>query len=139
MQTRSNTHSVSLHFPQLPEQEEKMLVFGNEELLFTAISNIVSNACKYSPDNHADVSLYLDHEGFIITIADKGGGIDEKELENIFQPFYRTMQNRNVKGFGLGLALASQIIKLHKGEVKVRSIKNVSTTFTIHLPYVQIL
>lgn len=138
IQSRTQSHSVSLHFPELPEQAEKMLVFGNEELLFTAILNIVSNACKYSPDNHADVSLYFDHEGFVITIADKGIGMEEKELANIFQPFYRVQQNRNIKGFGLGLALASQIIKLHKGVVKVSSVKGAGTIFTIRLPYVQI-
>jgi len=139
IQSSTQTHSVSLYFPELPEQDEKMLVFGNEELLFTAISNIVSNACKYSPDHHADVSLYLDNDGFVITIADKGIGIEEKELAHIFQPFYRIQQNKNVKGFGLGLALASQIIKLHKGEVKVSSLKGAGTTFTINLPYVQVL
>jgi signal transduction histidine kinase len=114
-------------------------VFGNEELLFTAISNIASNACKYSPDNHADVSLQFAHKGFVITIADKGVGMNEKELENIFQPFYRIRHNPNVKGFGLGLSLASQIIKLHKGEIKVASVPGLGTTFIIHLPYVQIL
>lgn len=139
MQSREKGHVVSLHFPQLPEEEEKMLVFGNEELLFTAISNIVSNACKYSPDCHADVSLHMDHSGFSITIADKGIGMDEKELAHIFQPFYRVRQNRHVKGFGLGLSLASQIIKLHKGEIKVVSVPGSGTTFTIYLPYVQIL
>lgn len=139
MQSRDKTHFVSLHFPQLPEQDEKMLVFGNEELLFTALSNIVSNACKYSPDHHADVTLYLEPEGFTITIADKGLGMDEKELANIFQPFYRISQSRNIKGFGLGLPLASQIIKLHKGAVRVQSRPGAGTTFTVRLPYVQIL
>lgn len=139
MQSRDKAHFVSLHFPQLPEQDEKMLVFGNEELLFTAFSNIVSNACKYSPDHHADVTLYLEPEGFVITIADKGVGMDEKELANIFQPFYRISQSRNIKGFGLGLPLASQIIKLHKGAVRVQSSTGAGTTFTVRLPYVQIL
>lgn len=139
MQKADKAYIVSLHFPPLPDQDEKMLVFGNEDLLFTAISNIVSNACKYSPDHHADVSLHLETKGFIIKITDKGIGIDEKELKNIFQPFYRMPQNRNVKGFGLGLPLASQIIKLHKGTVEVKSAAGSGTTFTIYLPYVQIL
>jgi len=139
IQNNTKSHSVALHFPELPEQDEKMLVFGNEELLFTAISNIVLNACKYSHDNHAEVTLYLNEEEFVITIVDKGIGMEEKELANIFQPFYRIQQRSNVKGFGLGLALASQIIKLHKGEVKVTSVKGEGTTFTIYLPYLQVL
>lgn len=139
MPARDKDNSVFLHFPALPEHEDRLLVYGSEELLFTAIQNIVSNACKYSPDHRADVYLELDNNGFVISVTDKGSGIDEKELENIFQPFYRIQQPGNAKGFGLGLPLASRIIKLHKGDVKVASVKGSGTTFTIRLPAVPIL
>jgi signal transduction histidine kinase len=127
-------HSISLQFNGLPEEEDKLLVFGNEELLFTAIRNIAVNACKYSPDHRAEVILNLEGEGFSIQIKDKGIGIEDKELANIFQPFYRIEQTISEKGFGLGLSLASRIIKLHKGEVTVNSVPGVGTTFTIELP-----
>lgn len=126
--------SVSLQFNDLPEEENKLLVLGNEELLFTAIRNIAVNACKYSPDNHAEVILIVSPEEFIIHIIDKGPGIPARELENIFQPFYRIEETRSVAGFGLGLSLASRIIKLHKGDIKVESAAGIGTTFVLHLP-----
>ncbi len=126
--------SVSLQFNDLPEEENKLLVFGNEELLFTAIRNIAVNACKYSPDHHAEIILIVSPEEFIIHIIDKGPGIPDRELENIFQPFYRIEDTRSVAGFGLGLSLASRIIKLHKGDIKVESAAGIGTTFVLHLP-----
>ena len=126
--------SVRLEFPDLPEEEEKLLVFGNEELLFTAIKNIVVNACKYSDDKLARVFLFS-RDGYLqITIADEGRGIPEEELSNIFQPFYRVDESRIVRGFGLGLSLAERIIKLHKGSIEVESEPGKGTEFRIHLP-----
>jgi len=126
--------SVSLQFNDLPEEENKLLVFGNEELLFTAIRNVAVNACKYSPDHHAEIILTVLPEEFIIRIIDKGPGIPDSELENIFQPFYRIEETRSIAGFGLGLSLASRIIKLHKGDIKVESKTGIGTTFELHLP-----
>lgn len=126
--------SVSLQFNDLPEEENKLLVFGNEELLFTAIRNIAVNACKYSPDHHAEIILIVSFDEFVIQIVDKGPGIPDRELENIFQPFYRMEETRSVAGFGLGLSLASRIIKLHKGDIKVESTTGIGTTFLLHLP-----
>lgn len=134
IQKQDKDHNVVLQFNELPDDEDKLLVFGNEELLFTAIRNIVVNACKYSADHRAEVVLEPVGKGFIINIIDKGIGIEEKELANIFQPFYRITESRSVQGFGLGLSLANRIIKLHKGEIKVVSRPGEGTTFTIELP-----
>lgn len=139
IQKQDEGYSVSLHFDRLPEKEENLLVFGNEELLFTAVRNIVTNACKYSPDHHADVAFFMDEKSFRISITDKGVGIEEKEISNIFQPFYRIEEVRTIKGFGLGLSLANRIIKLHKGNIAVSSVPGSGTTFTIQLPSGQVL
>lgn len=127
-------HKVKLVFEKLPDEEDKLLVFGNEELLITAIRNIAVNACKYSDDHLATIKLSSDDSTVIINIEDHGKGIPESELTNIFQPFYRVSDNRNIKGFGLGLSLATQIIKLHKGQITVHSIPGKGTEFTIKLP-----
>lgn len=134
MQKLDKSYSVSLSFDELPEEEEKLLVFGNEELLFSAIKNIVSNGCKYSTDHHTSVSLAIKPRHLIVKVEDKGIGMEEKELENIFQPFYRIPDTSNIKGFGLGLSLANRIIKLHKGSIDVQSQPNKGTLFTISLP-----
>ncbi|HXB34308.1 MAG TPA: HAMP domain-containing sensor histidine kinase [Puia sp.] len=125
---------VTLEFDQLPEAEEALLVFGNEELLFTAIKNIVSNACKYSEDHHATVRLSVQGGEIRVSIEDRGRGISEEEWENIFQPFYRTEEGHTIPGFGLGLSLARRIIQLHKGWIDVDSVVGKGSVFNVRLP-----
>lgn len=134
IQKQDKEYVVALKFNQLPDDEDRLLVFGNEELLYAAIRNIVVNACKYSSDHLAKTTLTVTDKGFSIEIADTGVGIEENELANIFQPFYRIEETRSAKGFGLGLSLANRIIKLHKGEIKVVSQPGHGATFTINLP-----
>jgi signal transduction histidine kinase len=129
-----NQFSVILEFTDLPENEERLLVFGNEALLLTAIKNIVANACKYSDDKEAKVSLATEGENVVISVTDRGKGIPESEIDNIFQPFYRLEESKAESGFGLGLSMAQRIIKLHKGCITVRSIFEQGTTFTIIIP-----
>jgi len=125
---------VKLAFNQLPEAEESLLVLGNATLLFAAIKNIVANACKYSNNHLANVALAVRQRKILVTIKDDGKGMAESELQNIFQPFYRADNTRDIAGFGLGLSLASRFIKLHKGEIEVQSQLNKGTTFTVILP-----
>jgi signal transduction histidine kinase len=127
-------YSVVLQFDKLPEGEEHLLVFGNEPLLFTAIRNIVVNACKYSGDHRALVELTIDHKMIIISVRDQGKGIASSELTTIFQPFYRVKEDIANDGFGLGLSLTDRIIKLHKGSITVSSTINSGTCFTVRLP-----
>lgn len=129
----NSDYSTSLQFEHLPENEEDLLVFGNEELLFTAIKNIVQNACKYSSDKKADITLSISEQHIYIVISDKGRGISENDLKTIFQPFFRVQENVGSEGFGLGLSLADRIIKLHKGTISVTSELALGTTFTIRL------
>ncbi len=125
---------VKPDFNDMPTEEDQLLVLGNGELLHTAIKNIVLNACKYSVTHQAMVSLRVKPSEIIIEIVDDGPGIPEEELEYIFQPFYRTASANAEKGFGLGLSLANQIIKLHKGFIYVKSARQSNTTFIIILP-----
>jgi signal transduction histidine kinase len=130
----NNKYSVSLVFDELPPEEQKLLVYGNEELLFMATKNIVLNGCKYSADNHATIHLAVKENEIVILIEDKGIGIPGDELENIFQPFYRVQDQRPTDGFGLGLSLANRIIKLHNGQIEVQSEIDKGTIFTIRFP-----
>ena len=132
-------YNVVLEFAELPDQEEKLLVFGNEALLQTAIKNIVVNACKYSGNNQAIVNLSVEEKEIHISVRDKGIGIPEEEFGKIFQPFYRIEEHRTTGGFGLGLSLAERIIKLHRGNIAISSEINEGTTFTVNLPIAQIV
>ncbi|HET7119020.1 MAG TPA: HAMP domain-containing sensor histidine kinase [Hanamia sp.] len=130
----NDEYSVKLEFENLPENEERLLVFGNAELLFSAIKNVVSNSCKYSPDHRAIVKLLVQEKEIFIAIEDNGKGISENDLRNIFQPFYRSEDSKSITGFGVGLSLVHRIIKLHKGNIKVNSIVGKGTTVLIKLP-----
>jgi signal transduction histidine kinase len=130
----NNDYSVNLQFDELPEDEENLLVYGNADLLFTAIKNLVSNACKYSVNHLATVTLSVNQNYIFIEVEDNGKGIPENELENIFQPFYRTEDSRSTVGFGVGLPLVNRIVKLHKGKIKVGSVVGKGTIFTVQLP-----
>jgi len=130
----SREYSVKLEFEDLPEEEEKLLVFGNEPLLFTAIKNIVINACKYSADKTSYVHLQCGDNQVVLTVRDNGIGIAKEEWNKIFQPFYRVEDNKQAGGFGLGLSLAERIIKIHKGTVGIDSSPGRGTSFIIQLP-----
>jgi len=127
-------YTVKLAFENMPEDENEMIVFGNETLLLTALKNIVINACKYSDDHTARVGLQVNKNDLLVTVEDAGIGIPEDKLATIFQPFYRLAENSNTEGFGLGLSLAERIIKLHKGTINVKSEMAVGTTFFISFP-----
>lgn len=126
---------VSLQFDELPPEEDKLLVLGNEGLLFTAIKNITTNACKYSSNHTAKIKLSITTHEINIVISDEGRGIPQEELGKIFQPFYRIDTDNSVTGFGLGLSLASRIIKLHKGDISATSVVGKGSVFTVTFPH----
>lgn len=130
----NSEYTVSLFFDELPAEDEALLVYGNEELLFLSIKNIVVNACKYSENKKAVIRLTVGSNELVIGIQDTGIGIPNTELQNIFQPFYRAHEHQSYQGFGLGLPLAHRIIKLQKGQIEVQSIVDRGITFTIKLP-----
>ena len=133
----NKTYSVVLEFDGLPEDEQNLVVFGNEELLFTALRNIVLNACKYSKNQRAIILLRANEKNIRAAVKNKGAGIPSHEFENIFQPFYRIEEDRTAGGFGLGLSLAKRIIKLHNGEISLYSEPNGETVFIVDLPSAQ--
>ena len=134
LQKQNSTYEVSLRFDQLPEDENELLIFGNSDLLSSALTNIVSNACKYSSDSKAIINFSIRERYFFIDISNQGDGIPPGEHEKIFEPFYRVDNSRSSVGFGLGLSLAQRIIKLHNGHVKVQSETGKGAIFTLIFP-----
>ena len=122
---------VSINLINPPQSDEQLIFYGNKQLLFTAIKNIVDNACKYSPDKTAVLNLVIEGQSISLSIADNGPGIPEDEISSIFEPFYRSPTMEPVKGFGIGLALAYRILKAHKFSINVESTTGSGTTFTI--------
>jgi signal transduction histidine kinase len=119
----------------LPEKESLLFVSANEQLLRTAMINLMDNGCKFSADKMVKVSLSFDAGGHgNIEVMDRGPGIPENELPLVFDPFYRSPKTAAVKGSGIGLSLVNTILKLHHVDLKVNSIPGQGTTFTLHFP-----
>jgi len=115
----------------LPDDTEKYTIQGNRRLLFIAISNILKNAIKFSGNKEVLCSVLYNEKGTQISIKDEGMGIKDKELQNIFRPFYRAPNAFKLPGSGIGLSLAEKIIRLHNGKIMVTSALNEGTTFTV--------
>ncbi|WP_188935209.1 HAMP domain-containing sensor histidine kinase [Puia dinghuensis] len=134
----SADYSVELDFGEFPEDEKDFVVFGNSELLYIAVKNVVENGCKYSPDKRSEVDLSFAHHKIFVRVLNQGAVIPAEELTQIFQPFYRGAATAATRGFGLGLAMAERIIALHKGTIHVTSDEASGTNFTIELPAIKI-
>jgi len=135
MKKISSSYIVQLDFGELPEDEHEITVFGNEHLLFSALKNIVHNACKYAIDNTAFVSMKIEGKNIQVIIKDNGPGIASEEISHIFQPFYRSGEanKSSIPGSGLGLSLANHIVHLYNGTITVHSVPRIGSTFTVML------
>ena len=115
-----------------------LAVLGDEDLLITALRNLVENAVAYSPEKtRVVVSATRDGASAAqISVADQGIGIPERDLERIFERFYRVdaARSRATGGTGLGLAIVKHVVAAHGGKVTVWSKEGVGSTFTLRLP-----
>ena len=116
-------------------------VQGSPELIYRAIENIVRNAIRYTQE-HSVVELTMrceehkDGQMAVLEISDRGPGIPENELSNIFRPFYRVddARERDTGGFGVGLAIAERAVRLHHGEVRAENRPGGGLTVSLRLP-----
>ena len=125
---------IEIDFSQLPSDESKITLKANKNLIKLAITNIVSNACKYS--NNKPVLITLESKLNVLTIAikDQGIGIPQSDIQHIFEPFYRASNTSQFKGYGVGLPLSLNIIRLHRGSIGISSQEKVGTEIKVLLP-----
>ena len=99
------------------EINENILMDGRKNLIIRCINNLIDNSIKYANKVHIQLSKSNDHN--IIIIDDDGPGIDKKEHENVFKPFYKINKSRgdSKSSVGLGLSIASDIIRSHGGNI----------------------
>ena len=120
-----------------PVADERASVFGDAELLATAIANLVSTAVNYSePGTRVAVAARRVGDTVEITVSDQGQGIPESEQSRIFERFYRVdaARSRATGGTGLGLAIVKHVCATHGGDVSVWSEEGHGSTFTMRLP-----
>ncbi len=113
---------------------DNLTLRGDEQLLLSAVTNIMENGCKYSPDGFVRVFLTHDEKNISVSFTDNGPGIAEDEIERIFESFYRSKSTSSVKGHGIGLSLARKIIDIHNGKITVNSRQGEGTTITLSFP-----
>lgn len=134
---RSGTGAAAKDVELAVTGEEGLTVYGSGSQLATALANLVDNAVAYSPEG-SRVEIRRGHDGQQVTVAvvDQGIGIAEKELDRVFERFYRSdrARSRSTGGTGLGLAIVKHIATNHGGRVEVHSTPGEGSTFTLWLP-----
>jgi two-component system sensor histidine kinase SenX3 len=115
----------------------ELVVFGSESQLVTALTNLVENAIAYSPeDTRVTISTHVASDHVELRVVDQGIGIEPRDLDRIFERFYRAdkARSRATGGTGLGLAIVKHIATNHAGRVDVASTVGEGSTFTLRLP-----
>ncbi|WP_419869377.1 sensor histidine kinase [Chryseobacterium sp. CT-SW4] len=127
-------NNIYLDINMLPDNPKKLKVQGNEQLLHLAVANIINNGCKYSNFQQVKVSLGATDTDVFIVVKDNGIGIPQEEINKIYDPFFRASNTKNYEGYGIGLPLARNIIRMHNGELIVSSHENQGTTVQLRFP-----
>jgi signal transduction histidine kinase len=119
------------------DDEEPCVVLAQPALLGELLNILVDNACKYSsPGTPIEIALDHDDGSVRIRIKDRGCGIAEADLPNLFTPFFRCEESRRqgIDGIGLGLSIARRLARLFGGELSVASRVGLGSCFTLRLP-----
>lgn len=121
----------------LYESNRDMVIEADEMKLTLAISNLIENGIKYTPDGGmVKVTIDGDNQNVFITVQDTGIGISEEEQSKVFKRFYRVdkTRDRETGGTGLGLAITHSTVMLHNGSIKIISSEGSGATFIVRLP-----
>jgi len=133
IQRMDNSNKLKIN-NQLSKPMNPPLVNGNEALLNLAISNIILNGIKYSGGKLIEINYGIVSNNIYLEIKDKGIGIPTEDFEKIFVPYYRSPNTKGFEGFGIGLPLTKDIIRMHSGSIQVSSKENVGSIFRVELP-----
>jgi len=131
---KANKHGITL----TSGGDQNLTVLGDEDMLVTALRNLIENAVAYSPER-TRVVVSTQRSGkktAEVSVADQGIGIPERDLERIFERFYRVdpARSRATGGTGLGLAIVKHVTAAHGGKITVWSREGAGSTFTLRLP-----
>ena len=120
--------------------DKDIIIPLNEQLVHRSFENLLSNALRYTKENDLiEINAYTTEKNnkktIILEIKDSGYGIDKKDLDYIFDIFYRGSNSRQEEGMGIGLAVVKSIVETHRWKISVASKKDEGTCFTIKIPY----
>ena len=113
---------------------EKLQASADKEALTKIVSNLLSNALKFTQKGAVKLITGYSDGNFILTVDDTGTGIDKEKQDRIFKPFERLGNAATQDGFGLGLPIVKQLVELMNGRISVESVKDKGSKFTVVLP-----
>ncbi|MBF0095565.1 MAG: PAS-domain containing protein [Alphaproteobacteria bacterium] len=126
----SPRHHFAVDVAALPEP-----IDGDEIFLDQIVTNLVSNAVKYSPaGGRIEVAGWTEGDGIAFSVKDHGVGIPADELPRLFQRFFRARTSTGISGTGIGLHIVKRLVEMHGGAVGVTSVEGAGTTITVRLP-----
>lgn len=140
-------HDITLSFNEIPldlnhrelasESDKRLFISGDERQLYSAFSNLVFNAVKYTPDKgQINLFWYQNFQGFHFSVRDTGVGFDPIHIPHLTERFYRTDPSRDMAtgGSGLGLAIVKHVLINHKATLEIQSKEGQGSEFTCHFP-----
>ena len=129
----ARSRSIRVLFQDEPGPE----IYGNREMLTTAVKNLIENAINYSSSG-SQVGVGSKSMGDVaeVSVTDSGAGISPENQPRVFERFFRvdSSRSRETGGTGLGLSIVKHVAKIHRGEVKLFSQPGVGSTFTLRIP-----
>jgi len=135
IQTQHPDYQILVDFDEIPDNEQSVMVLGSVPLLKTVFSNLIDNACKYSPDKRAEVRIGFDPKSCFVRVIDAGIGIPQEETKRIFEPLYRAKNATTYRGYGIGLSVCRRIVDVHRGTIQVESKLGSGSIFEVILPH----
>lgn len=125
-------HKQTIHFAKYGRATHAKI---DERVVYSILSNLLSNALKYSPPEGAVHLTLICEPSFVqFQVRDQGIGILPEDQEKLYEPFHRGMNATNISGTGLGLVVVKKCVELHSGEITVESQPEKGTTFIVTLP-----
>jgi signal transduction histidine kinase len=116
---------------------ESVLLTIDPKLMDKVISNLLSNAFKYSVGRPGPkVTLTRNLDRLFLSVKDSGIGIPASDINQLFTPFYRAKNVDVIEGTGLGLSIVKNFLKMHQGDIQIKSVENEGSEFIIELPLV---
>lgn len=119
------------------KSEQALTVKADETRIEQVVTNLISNALKYSEDGaKVEISSHLEDQNALVSVEDSGNGIHPDELGKLFLPFHRSQDavRNGIKGVGLGLYVVDRLVQLHGGKISVKSDLGIGSVFSVALP-----
>ncbi|MGS2740569.1 sensor histidine kinase [Sinomicrobium sp. M5D2P17] len=127
-------HGFQVKYTEIPEDERRLMIRGNERLLRAAFTNLILNSIHYGVDNLTGIRITVLPGMLKLDVINKGKTINDKERQYLFQHFFRGDNSRGKPGFGLGLVFIHKIMELHQGSISYISENRDTNIFTVTLP-----